>query len=391
MGTAVFLFEAKPPLFHFKTLPPAPSLANPPPKKSRMASVFAFVSNRGGVGKSTLVSQLAPVVAAANPSKTVLVIDLSIQGDTSVNLLGGVQAPAQFNPGVRTLGDEKMLTIDSQSSALGLINALSATMGQAPTRSFWRGGFMASSTATTITPIDYAVSVKDKHPAGKAPSNLYISYGGPNLYGQQINPVSGAADKLRAGFAKMDNCIVLIDTDAELSERPTSLLGIAVAQKIILVLSPHWADYSRLLQDPANGIFLALAFLKQNDSGFKGKIAGFLFNNVSKRLNDGTNLCGVPALPFTPPNDEVAGMTEISSHMFQMAIDMNSMLSDYFLNWSATTAGDFVRTYVSAIGSIPTTVIQPALAQGIAVINMPTTPPQAASRAQFEAVAAKCF
>lgn len=37
-----------------------------------MARVFAFVTNRGGAGKSSLSSQVAPALAQAHPEKSAL-------------------------------------------------------------------------------------------------------------------------------------------------------------------------------------------------------------------------------------------------------------------------------------------------------------------------------
>lgn len=44
-----------------------------------MAHVISFVSNRGGIGKSSLSSQIAPAIAASNPQRQVILLDMSIQ------------------------------------------------------------------------------------------------------------------------------------------------------------------------------------------------------------------------------------------------------------------------------------------------------------------------
>lgn len=66
----------------------------------------------------------------------------------------------------------------------------------------------------------------DVHPKGKAPPNLWLSAGGSRLHRVlQHDEIAGAAAALRAAFAAMPDTVVLIDTDAEVSERPCSSLG----------------------------------------------------------------------------------------------------------------------------------------------------------------------
>lgn len=101
----------------------------------------SFVSNRGGIGKSSLVSQLAPAVARAAPDRVVLVLDLSIQGDASVFLLGGVREPAAAESAARTRGGEALAALGSDKGATAFLAAVTAV--PAPARpastSFWRG------------------------------------------------------------------------------------------------------------------------------------------------------------------------------------------------------------------------------------------------------------
>lgn len=54
-----------------------------------MTSRYAIWNNKGGVGKSTITYHLASLVAAQQPNKNVLVIDLCPQANVSMMLLGG--------------------------------------------------------------------------------------------------------------------------------------------------------------------------------------------------------------------------------------------------------------------------------------------------------------
>ena len=336
-----------------------------------MADVYVFVSNRGGVGKSTLVSQLAPAVAAGNALRDVLVLDLSIQGDTSTMLLGGFQQPTNFNPGIRTLGAEKIAQIPVEHRALGLLNSVYTT----PATSTWRGFLKPRD-----SPFDFklhSVNVNSAHPAGDAPRNLWLSAGGGELF--NAFPTVAAlplAQKLRAAFSKLKDTIVIIDTDAEISERVTSLVGIAAAQNVVLVSSSNWADYSRLLDDRANSIFDLMANINRNDTDFSAKITKIVFNNVNKRTNDNSAICGSEVLNFTAPKDDTSSIEEIVNHFYMMTTSDTTMFSRYFKEFSASDPTSFASQYVAGLSAIPTTVLQKSCMTGMPIISTrsPTAP-----------------
>jgi Mrp family chromosome partitioning ATPase len=54
---------------------------------------YVLASNRGGVGKTTALCQLSAAYALAHPEVNVLVVDFSIHGDASSQLLGA-RAPS---------------------------------------------------------------------------------------------------------------------------------------------------------------------------------------------------------------------------------------------------------------------------------------------------------
>lgn len=68
-------------------------------------SVYGLWNNKGGVGKSYLTFQIAAEYAVQNPDKSVVVIDLCPQANSSMMLLGGVV------DGYKNLEDLKLKTI----------------------------------------------------------------------------------------------------------------------------------------------------------------------------------------------------------------------------------------------------------------------------------------
>ena len=68
-------------------------------------AIYSIWNNKGGVGKSYLTFQIAAEYAVQNPDKSVVVIDLCPQANSSMMLLGGVV------DGYKNLEDLKLKTI----------------------------------------------------------------------------------------------------------------------------------------------------------------------------------------------------------------------------------------------------------------------------------------
>jgi len=325
--------------------------------------VYAFTSNRGGVGKSFLVSQTAAAVAASNLLRTVVVLDLSIQGDASVALLGGVHEPLEFSTGVSTRGMENISKVPAERTARGFLEAVAAKQ---PTKAFWRGMAPAA-------PFDWrahVVSVAEAYPAGGAPPNLYVAPGGASLHGAPLDPLA-LVEKVRAALPA--DAVVLVDTDAELSERPPSLLGLAVADSVCVVASASWSDVQRLLSDPVNSLFAALAHVSQALPGYRGVVSTFVFNNLSKVSKEPYG-----HLPFTPPANTLRTIADICAF-----VD-NSPLASRFL----APHSDFFADLVAAVAVVPDGPKLVSLDTGCALVSAPRTEAEQTAAKVIEALAA---
>ena len=225
------------------------------------AKVHVFASPRGGIGKSTLTSQIAAAFACTYPLKEVLLLDLSIHGDSSSALIGGSQAPSGNQLGIATKFQEMMTTLPptKRSSAfLKDVSAAPAAVSQQAGGWFFRG---AASVAPTVNIShvkwkDYALNVRTTWPTGNAPTNLFVMPGDVDLNRQFETPAAmvACAKNVRSLFDSLgDDVVVFVDTDAELSERCASIIGLSVATDIHVVTSSLWPDYQRILSDRVNG------------------------------------------------------------------------------------------------------------------------------------------
>jgi hypothetical protein len=198
---------------------------------------------------------------------------------------------------------------------------------------------------------------------------LYLIPGGKALYGL---PFEGLAPALRLALAG-SGAKVFVDTDAELSERGASLAGIAAADQLAVVLSTSWSDYARSLDDPANSLLAALAFLKTKHADLTPKIGHVVFNNVQKRLSAPSGLASVPGLlPFTPPSSSLESLVEIASHLRSVAVDPAGNRASFFASQTALAAtSDFLRTYVTAVPCVPESAWQAAARTGTPLACLP--------------------
>jgi len=325
--------------------------------------VYAFTSNRGGVGKSFLASQTAVAVAQRSPTQTVVFLDLSIQGDASVALLGGVKEPTQFATGVATRGMENLVKVSQTSRAF-----LEAIWNRPkPARSFWRG-------TAALEAFDWrahVVSVREAFPAGCAPHNIYLAAGGPSLHGTaEVAQVIALAADVRAALPA--NAVVIVDTDAELSERFASLLGLAIADSVVVVASASWQDMQRLISDPVNSLFKAMAFLRANMPAFRATVHTFVFNNLAKTSKEPCN-----HLAFTPPADTVRIIREIGAYVAGSP-DVQPFLKPH---------ADFFAEITAAVAVVPDGPKLKALETGNALVTSPRTEAELTAAAILEALA----
>lgn len=342
--------------------------------------------------QSTLTTQVAPAVALKHPDKQVLLLDLSIQGDASVLTLGGTAPPLVATAGIRTRGAEVVASLPNNKSAVSFLAAAkafaSAGGGGAPTtRSTTRGGGFGGAAPQAFNWEEYCVKVSAVFPAGKAPANLWVCPPGGTLNDfMTVGEVVDYATALRAAFASMGKgVIVIIDTDAELSERAASRLAIASARNLGLVVTSSWMDYQRVLDDKVNSLFLGLSWLADNDPGCVSKIDLVVFNNVQLYRKDSVEVCGTAgALPFTPPVAAKTNIVDVVNHLYEMCGPPTNF-KQYFNDLSAFgSVSTFTKRYVTGVATVADSVWSACTAAGSPVV---VKSPGEGSAAQLSAVA----
>lgn len=343
-----------------------------------MGRSIAFVQPRGGIGKSTSVAQLAASLAVQRPDLTVVVLDASVHGDASTLLLGGLQEPKN-SPSARSHGEELCAAqVAAGKSTFLLMTAFAGTAaGAAPTTTRATGwGRMLTSVSSTTAATEpavalthatilatYATRVRDAHPTSDAPTNLYLVVGGATLTGLTNEMAVRASQTIGSAFAAAPADVVyILDTDAELCERPASACAAAAAGGLALLSSANWSDFLRSLTDPVNGITIALAppFPPK-------KIERIIFTRVSKTRNEMTTVAGAPVLPFKPVNAALANIEQIVTYAHDRAQAGGPMQPYIDAN---TTLRQFAEDHVIVVPDLPENIISTSVMKGVPVAYM---------------------
>jgi MinD-like ATPase involved in chromosome partitioning or flagellar assembly len=342
-----------------------------------MGRSFAFVSSRGGVGKSTLAAQLSAAYATSHPNATVILIDSSVHADSSSFLVGGMQAP---DDGDSKSMSESILARNNKNFA-ALLNALIAAPAQ--TTSFSRlWGRAPAPPSSRVNVLDYALKPSDVWASGEAPANLHVLPGGRALTSitAETAPVmaSALAELVRSSPT---NYTFIFDTDAELRERVASTIACVAAEKIIVVTSSMWSDFLRILTDPSNSLIDFLNDLATANQNAR-KIAHFVFTNIPKTRNDPSALHGTEVLSFKPDKEASNNIEQIVSYVFERANDGPFRPLLTMPIESQITA--FTKSKVSGVFAINEKIIQKStlMAQPIVCMTTSASTPDALETAQ---------
>jgi len=329
---------------------------------STMAAVptYVFANNRGGLGKSTAVFQCAAAHAAAHPGGKTLVLDLSVHGDASTLLLGGTREPSETVEGARTRGTQALLSLPEERTAGGLLRAIAERQRSAGSIAGKVTGFFTGSKAVDVS--QHCVRVAELTDS-EVPENLYLCAGGKCLMGS-VNEegwVAAAAEAREALQQLGEGWSVFVDSDAELAERVPSRVALAVADRMVLLLSASWNDYCRTLDDPINGLFGVLTSMEQQNLPTP-KITMVLFNHVKQKDRSQVRLHGEgvgfetdATLPFSPVKGVQAQMAQIADHCYETGWrNIERDWQRFYADAAAITdEGAFGDRYVTALFELP--------------------------------------
>lgn len=329
-----------------------------------------------------MAAQVAPAIALQDPTRQVLLLDLSVHADSSIVTLGGTDVEGQH-----CVGQNVINGLGKGVTSVGFLEAAQERLireaGSAIKSPLQRGfGWPGISRRAAPAPQnhafewqDHAVRVASFHPSGGAPANLWVSPGGYQLL-NLVNEgnVGSYSAALRRAFAAMEpaNVVVLIDTDAELSERSATVVGVAASSEIAMVTTPYFLDYARLMfLDPVNTVVNCLHWLHGADTDFRSKIRTVIINKINSKANKpcvldvGTS--AAQSFICTPSNDTKERIEKIIRDLYDRCVNDN--LQVYFEGTAGfADINAFTDRFITGLASVPDSVWQTCTDVGSPVV-----------------------
>jgi len=301
---------------------PAPRFHQPMP----VYDSLAFVNNRGGSGKSFLVSQLAAQTALSHPDKKVLIVDFSLYSDNSVIYMGGTVRDTPISQSRGRVNTVNHTTADTR--ACGMIRDLLTSIAEPEVpepaevpRPTSRGLFgnlfgawfvrpaqpVVADADMAEPPVDimkYATHVNPINPL--IPENVYlVASAGSVDWGSQNTGRDGdgsaeipfwarrtdddwwpLAKALKEALERLDGeWIVIFDTD-HLAASPLTKLALGTAKGSVIPASINEADLQRLFEDDAEqALFTNVMVPMQNAGQLGGPLRHVIITRVVSNGN----------------------------------------------------------------------------------------------------------
>jgi cellulose biosynthesis protein BcsQ len=306
---------------------------------------FVFASNRGGVGKSTLVAQLSTAFALKHPDVKVLVLDLTNTANTTSMLLRHQDALS-----IRERCEAGELRVRTFDMLEGLQRFA------VEKASWWRALTRLWSSTEAFDFSKHALAVHEHIPW--SPPNLFLTVGGPEtrraLAFDNWNDMVQAWHRTSGSTGSEDSWVIFCDTDATV-EKPLAQFGLRVCRKLVVPITLSELDFERLfVEDELEpGLFPVLRMLGEEAAAQRSevppaKLHQIIFNRVQKRENRESEEHGIH-LPFTPTRDDHALMATLASRLLDWVETSEEVAHQLFYRLEEYTHGGvFKARYLTA-------------------------------------------
>lgn len=351
-------------------------------------------NNRGGVGKSFLTFQTATAVAAAHPTKRVLVLDFSIYADVTSMLLGGTGAERLFEA-ARGLTVCRA-NVPAAKRVEGLLAALSRA---APARAapltpvrprfggLFGGGVVHEATVESTAPdVDlaaFATRARDHNP--HVPDNVYVvaSAGADSFPASDAPPAWEQARRetgirlARAVEALSDEWVaVLADTD-HIASSPLTMIALAACDAVVVPCPTDTAEFQRLYKTPdaqrfpgVESLFEDVMLSMHAAGDLRARVSKMVFCKVTSSRNEPSVTPGGIHLAFTP-NDIAARQMDSLARLAHDVLTRYPQYRPLFLHGDEDSTAFIQRTFTGfrAVAELPRSISAQA---GVAICSMTT-------------------
>ncbi|CAE8596755.1 unnamed protein product [Polarella glacialis] len=302
-----------------------------------LQSAHVFASHIGHTGKTTLSFQMSSYYASKHSDCSVLVMDLSEEGDLTKRLLGGVAAASQL----------------TESLFGGVFRLLSAADKRETGLTSWLW-------SSTFNVLDHAVRVADHNPA--VPPNLFLISSGS--WPRHEKPLEDEArraicSRIQSSLeGSSTNWKLFCDTDGDRRPSPFTMIAYGLCNQAIVPLHLNQADLDRT--ETMLGVL--------HDLRSRGEIQTqvlFIVWNFVKCLKDEECEYKGLMLPFTPTKVCMDILNSCNKRLFKNAQELEGL----FVH-SGASEEDFIQSSTAVLRQLADNVLKPSEELGLPFVEM---------------------
>lgn len=302
-----------------------------------LQSAHVFASHIGHTGKTTLSFQMSSYYAVQHPDCSVLVMDLSEEGDLTKRFLGGVDAAAKKVD--ELFGGVFRLLTAAEKRSSGLTSWL------------WADSFNV---------MDHAVHLADHNPA--MPPNIFLISSG--AWPRTESPMSdevrrSVAQRMHQSLEKSPATWKLFcDTDGDRRPSPYTMLAYSLCPFAIVPLHLNKGDLDR-----TETMLGVMHDLRQRGE-IQTQVLFVVWNFVKALKDEGTDYHGMQ-LPFTPTKVCLDILDSCNRRLYKNSQELEGL----FVHAGASEA-DFIKTSTTVLRQLADNVLKPSEELGLPVVQM---------------------
>ena len=318
-----------------------------------LISSRAFVSCKGGCGKTTLMYNVACAHARLQPDHHVMMLDFSETGDISTLALGGFTGTAELG------GKGKAMAEAYSSQGIATTDAMAAAAAASAASPTKSGFFLFQRwSATPAKAGDFQMDGKlvDLHAVNPAmPSNLFISVTSPDTASNSAFDTPAKRLAIKQGLMQFfdsdsRNWVIFIDTDGDRAFTHRTKMGLMLARCIAVPTDVNDNDARRME-------YFSQGMQQMLDAGeHVPSIDVFILNKVNvvkwETMNDDSK--GIRS-PITPAKSAVCEIDRLSGQLAAAfcASGRVDLLPQRFVFPDMTQAGRISSSYGCPVVALP--------------------------------------
>ena len=216
------------------------------PNNMPVVFIRAFVSCKGGCGKTTLMFNCACAYARRHPDHQVMMLDFSETGDISTLALGGFIGTAELG------GKGKAMAEAYSSKGIATTDSMAAAAAASVAAPSKRGNWLFDRTSAQASEFKMEGKLVDLHAVNPAlPSNLFISVTSRDTASNSAFDTPAKRLAVKQGLMQFfdsdaGNWVIFIDTDGDRAFTHRTKMGLMLARCLAVPTEVNDNDARRM-------------------------------------------------------------------------------------------------------------------------------------------------